>query len=88
MEIPLTLCRKKAESQLFVFCHKQKTLNLLNQISLPISKSMYYPFLIFRISGTLLPVKQPMCRDRKTDLDHRFGQIIMAALFPPLEKGD
>ena len=32
-----------------VFCHKQKTLNLLNQISFPISKSMYYPFLIFHI---------------------------------------
>ena len=50
METPLTLCHKKAELQLFVFYHKQKNLSLSNQISHPISTSMDYPLLIFRIS--------------------------------------
>ena len=50
METPLTLRHKKAELQLFVFYHKQKNLSLSNQISHPISTSMDYPLLIFRIS--------------------------------------
>ena len=48
METPLTLCHKKAELQLFVFYHKQKTLSLSNQISRPISTPMDYPLFIFR----------------------------------------
>jgi hypothetical protein len=37
-----------------------------------------------------LPIKRVLSAEvhKKSGLDHRFGQIIMTALFPPLEKGD
>lgn len=47
MGIPLIRYRKESGQSFFVFCHKQKNLSRLIQISLPTLKSMHYSYLIF-----------------------------------------